>query len=84
MAFRGRSLLSRILPAFSSVIEQPKYSVSERSYELQFSKKKLTDFGELPHGQIPDALKVSRPIGLTKLSNGVRVCSESWTNPLTT
>lgn len=80
----GRSLLWRILPSFSSIIEQPKYSVGERSYELQFSKKKLTDFGELPTGEIPDALKVSRPSSFTKLPNGVKVCSEKWLSPLAT
>jgi hypothetical protein len=79
-----RSLVWRILPSFSSVIEQPKYSVAERGHELQFSKRRLTDFGELPHGEIPDALKVSRPSGFTKLPNGVKVASESWVGPLAT
>jgi len=32
-----------------------------RGERLQFSKAKLTDFGDLPLGQIPDALKYDRP-----------------------
>jgi hypothetical protein len=29
----------------------------------------------LPLGQIPDALKVTRPVGYKTLSNGVKVCT---------
>lgn len=32
-----------------------------RSQRLQFSKEKLTEFGDLPLGEIPEALKYNRP-----------------------
>merc|ERR1711935_872325 len=35
--------------------------------------------GELPLGEIPDALKFDRPNSLTKLDNGVRVATETYT-----
>jgi len=48
---------------------------------LQFSKTPiLNNFGELPFGEIPEPLKYVRPFGI--LSNGVRVCTESWPTPL--
>lgn len=31
--------------------------------KLQFSKSRLTDFGELPQGEIPDALQYDHPFG---------------------
>lgn len=50
---------------------------------MQFSKSRLTEFGELPFGEIPEALKVSRPTGYRSLENGVKVVSESWNSPIT-
>ena len=32
-----------------------------RSDKLQFSKHRLVDFGELPQGEIPEALQFDRP-----------------------
>jgi len=55
-----------------------------RGGKLQFSKEKLTEFGDLPLGEIPDALKYDRPFQLTKLNNGVRVATESWSSNLAT
>lgn len=46
--------------------------------DLQFSKRRLTDFGELPYGEIPTALQYSRPSTFHKLSNGVRVATETY------
>lgn len=43
---------------------------------LQFSKNKLTDFGELPQGEIPNALQYDFKSQLTKLDNGMRVVTE--------
>jgi len=34
-----------------------------RRDRLQFSKERLTDFGDLPAGEIPEALKFDRPVG---------------------
>jgi hypothetical protein len=42
------------------------------------TKAKLTDFGELPIGEIPEALKYDRAIAQTQLENGVRVVSERF------
>jgi len=36
----------------------------------------MKNFGELPFGEIPEALKYVRPFNSTTLSNGIRVCSE--------
>jgi processing peptidase subunit beta len=38
---------------------------------MQFSKKRLTDFGDLPAGEIPEALKFSKPVFQKTLSNGI-------------
>lgn len=63
---------------FSQVTESSKRSgqVSTRD-NLQFSKKRLVDFGELPHGEIPTALQYSKPSSFNKLSNGVSVATET-------
>lgn len=45
---------------------------------LQFSKRRLVDFGELPHGEIPTALQYSKPSSFNKLSNGVSVATETY------
>jgi hypothetical protein len=67
---------------FASEIEKMRSKgVAKRDY-LQFSKSRLTEFGELPQGAIPEALKVTRPVGYKTLSNGVKVCTESWAGPL--
>jgi processing peptidase subunit beta len=36
---------------------------------LQFSKSALVDFGELPAGEIPEALKYDRPSGIKYILN---------------
>jgi len=44
---------------------------------MQFSKEPImSNFGELPFGEIPEPLKYVRPFNSTTLSNGIRVCSE--------
>lgn len=44
---------------------------------MQFSKEPImSNFGELPFGEIPEPLKYVRPFNQTTLSNGIRVCSE--------
>jgi processing peptidase subunit beta len=52
--------------------------------KLQFSKHRLTDFGDLPAGQIPEALKYDREHKVATLSNGVRVATEQWSGDLAT
>lgn len=70
-----------------------------RSKKLQFSKKRLTDWGELPPGEIPEALQYDCPHGnefcvvfivnfivleVRTLDNGVRVATEAWKTNLAT
>jgi processing peptidase subunit beta len=55
-----------------------------KGQRLQFSKNKLTDFGDLPLGKIPEALRYDRESNLTKLNNGVRVATETWSSNLAT
>lgn len=64
---------------FSQVTEAKKKndSVAHRDH-LQFSKRRLMDFGELPHGEIPQALQFSKPSSSHQLSNGVRVVTETY------
>ena len=48
------------------------------SQRLQFSKENLRDFGELPVGEIPDALKVSPKFEGLTLDNKVQVGVEEY------
>jgi len=51
--------------------------VAAKEQHLQFSKTPiLSNFGELPFGDIPEPLKFIRPFQITTLSNGIRVCTE--------
>eukprot|EP00347_Sterkiella_histriomuscorum_P022409 403338596 len=36
------------------------------------------NFGNLKQGEIPESLKYVRPFEVTTISNGIRVCTESW------
>lgn len=78
LAIRSRRLLP-LRAFFSQVTETRNQSkrVAIRE-DLQFSKKRLTDFGELPYGEIPTALQYSRPSTFHKLSNGVTVATETY------
>lgn len=50
---------------------------------MQFSKAPIiSNFGDLPKGEIPEPLKYNRPFEVTTLANGIRVCTEK-TNSLT-
>lgn len=75
--------LKRLAATFSSQVPT-KGSASnlEARYKLQFTKSKLTEFGELPLGEIPEALKYDRPSQLTTLDNGVRVATETYDSNL--
>lgn len=72
----GRHVI-RTRAFFSNLTKSKGSAPAPREY-LQFSKKRLVDFGELPFGEIPDALKYRRPNSLIKLSNGVRVATQTW------
>lgn len=42
----------------------------------------MSNFGDLPFGEIPETLKYDRPMQVTTISNGIRVCTESWNSPV--
>lgn len=52
--------------------------MSKPSNLLQFSKDILKTNGDIKPGEIPNALKYSRPFEMTTLDNGIRVCTEYW------
>ena len=59
------------------------YSIKPTDELKQFSKAPIMDnYGELQHGEIPEPLKYVRPFNQTTLSNGIRVCTESFDSPL--
>jgi len=51
---------------------------------LQFGKDNLLDFGDLPVGQIPEALKFDRPVETSQLGNGIKVATQHWPGELAT
>lgn len=58
------SLLSQVPKCLASSVPQGPSGSNVVKFESgQFSKKRLTDFGELPTGQIPDALQYDHPHG---------------------
>lgn len=71
-------LAKRLAFCFSQVTRAGTTAPARRDH-LQFSKHRLVDFGELPHGEIPEALRAVRPSQTHKLTNEVRVSAESWT-----
>jgi len=52
--------------------------------KLQFSKERLTDFGDLPLGEIPEALKYDRAVETSQLNNGIKVATQHWPGQLAT
>lgn len=59
------------------------YSIKPTSELKQFSKAPIMDnYGELQYGEIPEPLKYVRPFHQTTLSNGIKVCTESFDSPL--
>ena len=67
--------------ALRTLLKTPRFSFSglstrrpddlTRFDHMQFSKRRLTDFGDLPAGEIPEALKYSKPVFQKTLSNGI-------------
>jgi processing peptidase subunit beta len=44
----------------------------------------LINHGELETGEVPEALKYSRPCEISSISNGIRVATEPWKSPIAT
>ena len=58
-------------------------SVTAKEQHLQFSKAPVLDnFGDLAFGEIPETLKYDRPFEVTTISNGIKVCTETWPSPV--
>lgn len=58
---RGSRALARHIRTFASNVQKTaEANVGPTSY-TQFSRGAQTDFGELPFGEIPEALKYDRP-----------------------
>lgn len=72
--------LARQLAHCFSQVTKANTSAPARRERLQFSKHRLVDFGELPHGEIPEALRAVRPTQQQRLSNEIRVSSEVFGN----
>ena len=66
------------LRAYFSEVTRSRGQAPAQRDRLQFSKSRLVDFGELPHGEIPTALQFSRPTTMEKLENRVTVVTEQW------
>lgn len=60
---------------FSTLQKSAGTGVAKNS-NLQFSKARLTEFGDLPQGEIPEALNYDLPFSSTQLKNGITVASE--------
>lgn len=59
------------------------FSIKPSEELKQFSKAPIMEnFGELKYGEIPEPLKYVRPYNQTTLSNGIRVCTETFKSPL--
>lgn len=69
---------------FAGQLARSETSYVPEFYEsVQFSKSRLTDFGELPPGEVPNALKYSPAHSHIRLSNGVQVVTESYPGDVT-
>jgi len=59
------------------------FGIQAKEKHLQFSKEPvMQNFGDLPFGEIPEPLKYERPMQMTTISNGIKVCTESWNSPV--
>lgn len=74
--FAARSMCSTLQTSDNDFSIKPKKEVK------QFSKAPIMDnFGELQYGEIPEPLKYVRPYHQTTISNGIKVCTESFNSP---
>ena len=76
-----RGLIKTLKYGFSNLSRRHSDDLT-RFDSMQFSKKRLTDFGDLPAGEIPEALKFSKPVFNKTLSNGITAVAETWDQPL--
>ena len=53
-------------------------SMTQKLKTFQFSKESLTDFGDLPRGEIPSSLKVDPKFDHVTLDNGAQVGLEHF------
>lgn len=94
------SKFNRLLPRLANLAKQNKVAFSSlgskdlskqntssgvvRRDKLQFSKERLTDFGDLPAGEIPESLKFDRAVETSQLNNGIKVATQHWPGQLAT
>ena len=71
------SALVRCTSDYHSLKNPSQYVLNPTSDITQFSKAKLVNFGELEDGEIPEALKYSRPCQVASLGNGLKVATEA-------
>lgn len=78
-AFSKELKLTRLATRrFASQLAKEAPKVPQFYESIQFSKQRLTDFGELPRGDIPHALQFSPAHSHTKLANGVQFFAEQY------
>jgi hypothetical protein len=71
--------LTRVCFSEASSLETPSSgNLSQHLKTFQFSKESLTDFGDLPRGEIPASLKVDPKLDHVTLSNGAQVAHEHF------
>jgi len=74
----------RLLRSFGAIQPSKGSNLDRPTRRLQFSKERLTDFGDLPRGEIPDSLMVSPASKVSSTDNGVTVGTEVYGSPLVT
>ncbi len=88
MIFKALSKEVRLLRAlrrgFAAPPVKQQQTMPEIRQSLQFSKQRLTDFGELPRGEVPNALHFSPAFKHTKLSNGAQLFTEQYSGDFAT
>lgn len=78
-AFSKEARLARTLARrFGSILSHEGGKVPKFYESVQFSKDRLTDFQELPRGQVPHALTFSPAHSHTRLANGVQFFTEQY------
>jgi hypothetical protein len=70
--------LKRCFSQQNQVQETVSSHLSDQIKTFQFSKENLVDFGELPRGEIPEALKYNPSFNHVSLNNGAQVGLEHY------
>lgn len=82
MIFKALSKEVRVLRAlrrgFAAPPVKQQNTMPEFTQTMQFSKQRLTDFGELPRGEVPLALHFSPAFKHTRLANGAQLFTEQY------